>query len=309
MAKKSTKKHKRAKKKGIKIPSLILFLILVIVGVALGAYLYYQSRAIPELGEDRQMTSLPWDLMNVLGSKTGPDGRPEISVRVPILMYHYVEHVKDKNDTIRQGLNIYPETLKAQIETLKDAGYMFVTPSDLGKVLEGKAEKFPQKTVILSFDDGYMDFYTDVFPILKEENVKAIAYIVPDFLDRPNFMFTFQLKEVAKSPLVEIGAHTMDHFALKGMDREKAEYQISESRKVLQEELNLPINSFAYPYGSFDTQAIELAREAGFLDAVSTIPDIVNTSDTRYYLYRLRPGGRTGNELLNFLDQKTFKAY
>ena len=285
---------------------IIPFLIL---GLVFAGYLYYQSRSVPDLGEENQVTAFPNDFKEVLGVSSNLKNNKETSVHVPILLYHYVEHVKDKKDTIRQSLNIYPETLKSQIETLKNAGYIFVTPSDLGKVLDGEAENFPKKTVILSFDDGYMDFYTDVFPILKEENVKAVAYIVPNFLNRPNFMFSFQLKEVAKSPLVEIGAHTMDHYALAGMEKNKARYEIAESRKVLQKELGLPINSFAYPYGSFDKQAIELVREAGFIDAVSTIPDINNTNQTRFYLYRLRAGGRTGQSLLDFLNQKAFKPW
>jgi peptidoglycan/xylan/chitin deacetylase (PgdA/CDA1 family) len=154
-----------------------------------------------------------------------------------------------------------------------------------------------------------MDFYTDVFPILKKEQVKAVAYIVPDFLDRPNYLFTFQLKQIAKSPLVEIGAHTMDHLALKGMSREKVEYQIAQSKKQLQELLHLPINSFAYPYGSFDEQAIQLTKDAGYTNAVSTLPGIIQNQENAYYLYRLRPSYRTGTELLNFLNQTTFQAW
>ena len=303
---KRSKKTKKNKKSNSYRLLIIPFLIL---GLVFAGYLYYQSRSVPDLGEENQVTAFPNDFKEVLGVSSNLKNNKETSVHVPILLYHYVEHVKDKKDTIRQSLNIYPETLKSQIETLKNAGYIFVTPSDLGKVLDGEAENFPKKTVILSFDDGYMDFYTDVFPILKEENVKAVAYIVPNFLNRPNFMFSFQLKEVAKSPLVEIGAHTMDHYALAGMEKNKARYEIAESRKVLQKELGLPINSFAYPYGSFDKQAIELVREAGFIDAVSTIPDINNTNQTRFYLYRLRAGGRTGQSLLDFLNQKAFKPW
>lgn len=303
------KRSKKTKKNRKSNSYRFLIIPFLILGLVSAGYLYYQSRSIPDLGEENQVMVFPQDFHDVLGTSNNQKNSRETSVHVPILLYHYVEHVKDKKDTIRQSLNIYPETLRSQIKTLKKAGYIFVTPSDLGKVLDGAAESFPKKAVILSFDDGYMDFYTDVFPILKEENVKAVAYIVPNFINRPNFMFSFQLKEISKSPLVEIGAHTMDHYALSGMEKSKARYEIAESRKVLQKELGLPINSFAYPYGSFDKQAIELVREAGFIDAVSTIPDINNTNQTRFYLYRLRAGGRTGQNLLDFLNQKAFKPW
>lgn len=292
-----------------KIFGLFFISALILVGVFLGGYFYYQSRAIAELPEENQMTVLPSDFPNVLGARTGGKTINEEYIRVPILMYHYVEYVADKNDTGRIKLTTPPNVLKAQIETLKASGYTFVTPDSLALALEGESKNFPKKPVILSFDDGYMDLYTDVFPILKQANVKAVAYIIVNFLNRPNFLFSFQLEELAKSPLIEIGAHTMDHLALKGLDKKIARYQIAESRKALQKELHLPINSFAYPYGSFDQQAIDLVREAGFTDAASTIPDIKDTVDTKYYLYRLRPGFRTGQDLLDFLSQDKFQPW
>jgi len=145
------------------------------------------------------------------------------------------------------------------------------------------------------------------FPILKQEKVNAVAYIIVDFLNRPNFLFSFQLEEMAKSPLIEIGAHTMDHFALKVWIKIKLNIKFLRVRIALQKELHLPINSFAYPYGSFDQQAIDLVRAAGFTNAVSTLPGIKDTTDNRFYLYRLHPGYMTGQELLNFLAQDQFQ--
>lgn len=265
----------------------------------------YESRRIPQPDQDDQVLKIPYDVQNVLGAKASDT---ENSIRVPIFLYHYVEYVQDKGDTIRKSLDIVPDTLRSQIETLKNAGYTFVTPTDISDAIKNK-KKLPLKIVALTFDDGYKDFYTDVFPILKEENVKAIAYIVPDFLNRPNFMFTFQLQEIAKSPLVEIGAHTMDHVWLKGINKKTAEYEIGQSRIELQKLTGLPINSFAYPYGAFDQQAMQIVKDAGFTNAVSTVPGIVDTMDTRYFLYRLRPGYRTGQELLTYLSKDTFKPW
>lgn len=247
------------------------------------------------------MTQLPSDIRNVLG--TNSNTILGISIRIPFFLYHYVEYVH--NDPGRQNLNVPPNILTAQIETLKNAGYTFITPDGLTPALSGK-NTLPQKVAILSFDDGYMDFYTDVFPILQKEQVKAIAYIVPNFLDRPNYMFTFQLEEVAKSPLVEIGAHTMDHYPLAGMNSKTAIYEIAQSRKTLQNLLHLPVNSFAYPYGSFDLPTVKIVQDAGFTNAVSVIPGIMQSPENEFYLNRLRPGYRTGQVLLKYLNQNTF---
>lgn len=298
MARKKTKKSKTFSHK-------LGFISLLIVSLAvLGLFLFYQSRTVPELGDESLVTVLPQELQNALGIKI--DLRIfEKQIRIPILLYHYIEYIK--NDSRRQKFTTPPNILKAQIETLKDAGYTFITPDDLMNDLSGKII-LPEKLVILTFDDGYIDFYTNVFPILKKENVKATVYIVPDLLNSPNYMLTFQVKEIAKSLLVEIGSHTMNHVWLKGASKKTAEYEIAQSRKNLADMVALPINSFAYPYGALDQQAINIVREAGYTNAVSTIPGIMQAMQNKFFLYRLRPGYKIGGELIHFLAQKDFKV-
>ena len=305
--KKIKQKNKKVKKGRIRIIALFLFLSGIIL-ISSSAYLYYQSRRVPDLREEHQMTMLPPDVEKVLGGKTGPKVTPENSIRVPIFMYHYIEYVVDKNDTMRRKLAITPDVLTSQIETLKEAGYTFINPTDLTLALE-KKKTLPQKTIMLTFDDGYMDFYTNVFPILEKEKVKGTVYVIPDFLDRPNFMFTFQLKEVAKSPYVEVGAHTMDHLWLKGLDLKKTQYEVTQSRLSLQKTLNLPIESFAYPYGAFDQQTIDIVKSAGFTNAMAVIPGVMQSEENKYFLYRLRPGYRSGKTLLDYLSQNSFKPW
>ncbi len=307
MSLRTKKKTKKIKKGRIRIFGL-LFLFIGLSLVSASAYFYYQLRSVPDLKEENQVTVLPSDVEKVLAGKTGPKITSETAVRAPIFMYHYIEYVADKNDTMRRKLDITPDVLTSQIETLKSAGYTFINPTDLTLAISEK-KKLPQKVIMLTFDDGYMDFYTNVYPILKKEQVKGTVYVIPNFLDRPNFMFTFQLKEVAKSPFVEVGAHTMDHIWLKGVDKQKAQYEISQSRISLQKTLNLPIDSFAYPYGAFDQQTIELVQNAGFTNAVSVIPGVMQAEQNKYFLYRLRPGYRTGQVLLDYLSQNTFKPW
>lgn len=283
----------------MKVILLIAFLVVLI-----SPLIVYESRRIPPpLGED--VLELPSEIERVLGAKST---KPQVSVRVPILLYHYVEYVEDKNDTFRQKLNITPDVFTSQVETLKEGGYTFINASELNDALSGKIN-LPRKAVMLTFDDGYMDFYTDVFPILKKENAKAVQYVITDFLNRPNFMFSFQVAEIAKNPLVEVGAHTVDHVWLKGITKERAEYEVSQSKKDLENMINSSVSSFAYPYGAFDEQAIEVVKNAGFTNAVSTVPGIVHTNNSEYFLYRLRPGYRTGKDLLNYLEGDSFKTY
>lgn len=262
----------------------------------------------PVIDETKNMVTLPPEMVHVLGSETNIKTPPAISFRVPILMYHYVEYIKDSKDKIRISLHIPPNVFESQLQTLQENGYTFITTSDIDLALAGKI-KLPPRPILITFDDGYRDFYTDVYPILKKHRAKATLYVIVGFLDRPNHLLKSQLQELAGSGLVEIGAHTMNHLWLRGGNYNTVKYEIAESRKELQVMLNLPINSFAYPFGAFDNQAIQAVKDAGFMDAMSTVPGIQASSDNAYFLYRLRPGWRTGQELITYLSKDTFKPW
>ena len=227
---------------------------------------------------------------------------PLQSLTTPILVYNYVENVTDHRDTIRKSLNTNPLLFTKQIDTLRKAGYTFITPKELMDILDGIAPP-PKKSVILSFDDGYRDFYTDVFPILKKYRVKAVAYIVSEFLDKPNYMLTEQVREVVRSGLVEIGAHTMHHVPLKGKSLFQVKNEVDGGKKKLEKLLKIPIVSFAYPDGQFDDQAIKLVKMAGYRSAVATLHGNNVNQENKYFLYRIHPGQNTDDSLINFIEK------
>lgn len=223
------------------------------------------------------------------------------SVKVPIFLYHYVEYVKEKNDTIRQSLTVNPDIFEKQIVTLQQAEYTFLTARDLGNAMDGKTE-LPPKPVMLTFDDGHWDMDTDILPILEKYRVKATVYMVSGLLDANDFMTQEQLLHVYKSGLVEIGAHTAHHVPLEGQHRKDVLVEVFQSKDVLEGILNTKVVSFAYPDGTFDEQAVAAVRDAGFTTAVSTIQGVEQSQYNRFFLSRLRPGQRTGEELLQYLQ-------
>lgn len=297
----------------------ILGVVAVCIIVPCGFYIYKQffpSSFTPDVNE---VTQLPSDVKKIEAQflkspnpKTDPleENLPKAlgvpiptSIRIPVLLYHYVEYVQDKGDKIRISLNIEPWILDNQIKTLKDAGYTFITPSDIPKIFEGK-EFLPHKSIILSFDDGYRDFYTDAYPILKKYNVRAIEYIVPGFLDQHNNLTKNQLEEISKNGLIEIGDHTVYHTYLAGLNKDRVLDTVLKAKNDLETELNIKIVSFAYPYGAFDLNAIEAVKQAGLLTAVSTVPGVEINRENLFFIPRLRPGGRTGKNLLSWLDEQ-----
>lgn len=231
-----------------------------------------------------------------------PPSEP-LNFHLPILMYHYVEHVQDEGDTIRQSLNTSPETLTSQIKTLQQANYTFLTASQTAHIINGTIP-LPEKAVLLTFDDAYEDFYTDVLPILKRYQIPATVYVITQFLDRPNYMTSQQLTAVRNSGLVEIGAHSQHHYDLPYISPTKATQEISGSKIDLEKKLAIPVYSFAYPSGRYNQEIITLTQDAGYTNAVSTDLGTEQTLNRLFNLYRLRTGGRSGPNLLKFLDQK-----
>ncbi len=304
-----------AKKKGIHIHLYhwqlfaLVFLLITILAI-FGIYqtnFYAFSVHRNEIKELQQQT-VPQDIKgaSVATSSASESFFPQQTFRVPILMYHYVEYVKDKGDTIRISLNITPFTFEEEIKTLIGAGYTFMTNAELADVLDKKTT-LPAKPILLTFDDGYRDFYTDVLPILKKYHVKATAYIIPGFLNKPNNLLDDQVKDIVQSGLVEIGAHTVHHVWLKGRSLKDVTDEVSLSKTMLEQQFHIAVVSFAYPYGAFDSQAVRVVKSVGFTSAVSTAPGIQESRANRFFLFRLRPGGRTGQALLDFLDKQTFQ--
>lgn len=253
--------------------------------------------------EEKDTVKLPVEIKERLKNSTA-----SATFRVPILLYHYVEYVKDPGDTIRKSLDIVPFVFENQLKTLQGAGYTFITPADVARAIDGK-ENLPPQPIILSFDDGYRDFYDNVFPLLKKYNVRGVAYIISGFLNRPNFMYAWQVQDLERSGLIEIGAHTVHHVYLKGVSKSVADYEIKQSKKDLEDLISVPVVSFAYPSGAFDLQAEAIVKDAGFTSAASTVPGIDISDMDRFFMYRIRPGNRMGYNLLNYLSQNSFRPY
>jgi len=222
------------------------------------------------------------------------------SYHIPILMYHYVEYPKDIRDTMRLSLNTYPNIFEKQVKTLKDNGFTFITMKEVADIIDGK-RSLPPKPVVLTFDDGYRDFYEVAFPILKKHSVKAVVYVVPGLLDRPNYMLKWQVKILGDSPLIELGAHTMHHVYLKDARVDIAKKEIIVSKYALEDLIHKPVVSFAYPYGAFDNNAIDLVKNANFRTSVSTIEGATSSQANRFFIFRLRPGQMTGPVLTTYI--------
>lgn len=170
---------------------------------------------------------------------------------VPILMYHGV------SDDLwgMTELFVSPGNMEAQIKYLLDNGYTPIWFEDLPNVAQ------IEKPVILTYDDGYMDNYLELFPILRKYGVKATIFVVTGTIDyNPRSLTSAQIKEMSDSGLVSIQSHTVTHPYLSGQNREQQEYELIQSKLTLASITGKEPNVICYPSGSYDETTLELAK-------------------------------------------------
>ena len=128
----------------------------------------------------------------------------------------------------------------------------------------------PEKSVVLTFDDGYENNYTAMFPLLKKYNFKATIFVITANIDKePRSMTSKQLLEMEKYG-VDIESHTVNHEHLKTLTKNKQLETLTQSKKDLEKILNKQINFIAYPYGEYNKDTLLAAKEAGYTMAFTT---------------------------------------
>jgi len=182
---------------------------------------------------------------------------------VPVLMYHSIAYEKDN------AVRLPVEKFEEQMKYLKDNGYYTITLTDLYDYLM-KNTPVPEKSVVLTFDDGYEDNYITMFPILKKYNFKATIFVITANIDKDvRNMTSKQLLEMEKFG-VDIESHTVNHEHLKELTKNEQLITITQSKNDLEKMLNKKINFIAYPYGEYNKSTLEVTKEAGYTMAFTT---------------------------------------
>jgi len=211
------------------------------------------------------------------------------SINVPILTYHYIRVNPDRNDRMGFALSVTPSDFAAQMDWLAQSGYHPITTEDLYLYLAG-AEGLPSKPVILTFDDGYADFYTTALPILRSHDFRAVSYVVSGFVGVSGYMTAAQIREADRSG-IEIGSHTVNHANLANLSAAAVHTQLVQSKVFLEQVVEHPVVSFCYPSGKYTAAVAWAVADAGFHDATTTRFGYSYTLASRYVWSRLRVSG------------------
>lgn len=218
---------------------------------------------------------------------------PKPKILVPILMYHYIRVDPNPNDPAGINLSVAPNTFRQQLQWLSEHNYQSITPDELTQILAAKL-KLNKKPVMLTFDDGYEDAYSEAFPALRDYGFFGVFYVPSGFLDRPDYLTQKQLKLMAQSGMV-IADHTISHADLTSSKLSWAERQteLETSKLTLEALVGKPVEHLAYPYGTYNESVITLAKALGYKTAVTTHSGFATEYSDLMKLPRIRVMQRT----------------
>ena len=203
-------------------------------------------------------------------------------VRLPILMYHYIDFLAPGVSKEWQDLTVSPQTFEKQMEYLFEQNYQPITFRQFIDFLETDKE-IPEKSLIITFDDGWKNQYIYALPVLKKYNFTATFFIVVNQIGGNLFMNWKELKELLNNGM-EIGSHTITHPNLRQVPSSQLISEIKNSKIILEENLDYQIEVFAYPYGIFDSKIIDVVRQSKYKAARTTLEGVDQNIKKMYTL-------------------------
>lgn len=200
-----------------------------------------------------------------------PDGVAR-TADVPILMYHYISASPSASDRIRYGLSVPPEMFEAQLKLLQDNGFTAITLRELYEYLAiGTA--LPDKPIVLTFDDGYIDNYTNAFPLLQKYSMLGTFFVLTGPADdgEPTYLSWDMIQEMNNAGM-DIQLHSRDHLDMRNRPRDWLVFQIIGGRQSIEGHTGKPVIFMAYPSGKYDAGVQSFLRDTNFWAAVTTAP-------------------------------------
>jgi peptidoglycan/xylan/chitin deacetylase (PgdA/CDA1 family) len=225
-----------------------------------------------------------WRMVNEPIVKPG-----ELSVRVPVLMYHHVRELTPNLSLTAQLLTVSPQSFATQMQELLDLGYHPITPRQLFLALTTNAE-LPPKSVIVTFDDGYRDVYQNAWPTLTRLKIPATFFIISHTLASPAYIDKAMLREMDATGLANIASHTQTHVNVPTLSAASQLEEVKGSKADLENVLGHPVLDFAYPYGGVNSSTAALVSSTGYEMAFSTFLGSLHTPSDLFELRRIRVG-------------------
>ena len=223
-------------------------------------------------------------------------------------MYHHIN--PHKGDMV----TVTPEVFEGQMEYLYKSGYRTLKINELLDFISGKLT-IKEKSVVVTFDDAWLDNYIYAFPVIKKYKINATIFVITDRTERasknktvipasvPNHNESKLLieknedyrvvlnwdiiKEMSDSGIVEIYSHTKSHARCDRLSKSELLEELSESKKTIEKRLGKPCPYLCWPYGKYNETALRIAREAGYKAIFTTHHGIVKKDSDPFAIKRV----------------------
>ncbi|HVJ42170.1 MAG TPA: polysaccharide deacetylase family protein [Dongiaceae bacterium] len=192
-------------------------------------------------------------------------------------------------------MTITAELFSQQVRFLQESGYHVITLADLVSSLAGKKGALPGKSVVITADDGNESVFTEMYPIIKANQLHVTLFIYPSAISNASYALTWdQLRAMQASGLVEVQSHSYWH---PNFHTEKARLapdayrkfvadQLERSKRVIAQAMGRPVDILAWPFGIYDQDLIGAASSAGYTAAVTIERRPVTSKDSLMTLPR-----------------------
>jgi peptidoglycan/xylan/chitin deacetylase (PgdA/CDA1 family) len=215
---------------------------------------------------------------------------------IPVLAYHSV------SDDVKNGYTISPADFEAEMTYLFEAGYQSLTIDEFESFMRGDLPLAAvRKPVLITFDDGYADNYTNAYPILKKFGFVASVFVITDFIKGGYYLSWDQVRELHEAGW-DIGAHTRTHVKLPLYAKKKQLAQINDSMIKIKNEIGeFPI-SFAYPFGLRSFWSVDALKRSGAQLGFTFDDGLASSDNDPLLVHRLYPDSTQSiNEFIHML--------
>lgn len=239
-------------------------------------------------------------------SAAEPVAEPVTEWHVPVLMYHRVAPDSDLRSSI-VDLVVRPRTFAGHMRILHEHGWRTITAEALAAAMRARVA-VPPRTVVLTFDDGTQDVYTNAWPIMQRHGYVGTFYLITSRTYRHNRPRSYSMSQLQAMDLAaagnDIGNHTRDHVCLAGTSDATARQQIVGGARDITAIGSLEPRTLAWPKGCHDATSERAARATGTYLAFTTVPGCRETVSDRLVTPRLRVSrSTTPKELLSMVSR------
>ena len=219
--------------------------------------------------------------------------------KIIVLNYHKV-------DNVNSSLSVPPSEFERQMAFLAQNGYHTITPHELYMAFTDNGP-LPNNPVLITFDDGYDDNYTNAFPIQKKYGLQATIFVITSLMDQnyPGYLTWGHAAEMEASGIVTIESHTVSHGSLTDLTDEQIRHELTDAKHEIEQRLGKEVEFLAYPTGAYNLHIASLVKEAGYKGAFTVRNGNMDSATNLYAIERV-PIFQTSDTFASFLERLKF---